>query len=609
MIRALRRLEDSDCDLETCTEDADDEVVVVDTKEEQQQQQQQHQKDVREKLASYFSREYYVADQRFLRLDRVVAVLYTKFSESVNCEEKHLYNVLIRCTSLEDTLAYLRTCARCGRSGLPDGMYCSVLELLWVLSSHKDEDPKLIAAVRLECTECSNTKYNIKNNNSSNQRLQMGMLPTEQCADTLSYVSLDILWVVVQRWFSDCMASNSALDTVLREHQTPVMVVPRFPWLEELLPFEQERDDEEQRLMEELYGRITECIVCNRPVVDMTRTQEFRASIRDYHARYRVPPYDPWVLRERSLPPPPEGNCVDEEHWIRVPMVVQHSFENTKVQEHVYPLAFCACKGSTCYTDFMHRLEYCLPKNQRRYVLSQSGREPVSGYESLDHRSDVSLARKNDRALRETDSNLLTRVLRVLTNAESSPCLYDYLFAFDVENTGKTREWIDSERNKSTSSSSSSSSSSSGSSLTSFFQDILFPPSDKSASSSTGSSEKQENTNKSKQFAMKASTCVGTSLVARQCRVCNTPFSKTLPARRCARCRCVYYCSKQCQTQDWQAHKKLMCHEWNTEFYSELDPWPLQTGVLYAMQTQEPAHVYSLRWKSTFPMQLQQHAT
>jgi hypothetical protein len=30
---------------------------------------------------------------------------------------------------------------------------------------------------------------------------------------------------------------------------------------------------------------------------------------------------------------------------------------------------------------------------------------------------------------------------------------------------------------------------------------------------------------------------------------------------RCSRCRCMYYCSRECQTADWRRHKKECAQE------------------------------------------------
>ena len=41
------------------------------------------------------------------------------------------------------------------------------------------------------------------------------------------------------------------------------------------------------------------------------------------------------------------------------------------------------------------------------------------------------------------------------------------------------------------------------------------------------------------------------------CSNCQNPGSQGSPLKRCARCQCTFYCSAQCQKQDWRSHKAI----------------------------------------------------
>ena len=41
------------------------------------------------------------------------------------------------------------------------------------------------------------------------------------------------------------------------------------------------------------------------------------------------------------------------------------------------------------------------------------------------------------------------------------------------------------------------------------------------------------------------------------CQVCKRAGTKENPLKKCARCNCLFYCSKECQKADWKDHKKL----------------------------------------------------
>lgn len=47
---------------------------------------------------------------------------------------------------------------------------------------------------------------------------------------------------------------------------------------------------------------------------------------------------------------------------------------------------------------------------------------------------------------------------------------------------------------------------------------------------------------------------------ARECNYCHKKESekdgKEIKLKRCSRCKKVYYCSKECQKEDWKTHKK-----------------------------------------------------
>ena len=45
-------------------------------------------------------------------------------------------------------------------------------------------------------------------------------------------------------------------------------------------------------------------------------------------------------------------------------------------------------------------------------------------------------------------------------------------------------------------------------------------------------------------------------IATKQCRRCLTKVDMRTPCR-CSSCKCVYYCSQQCQTTDWENHKEL----------------------------------------------------
>ena len=36
---------------------------------------------------------------------------------------------------------------------------------------------------------------------------------------------------------------------------------------------------------------------------------------------------------------------------------------------------------------------------------------------------------------------------------------------------------------------------------------------------------------------------------------CNLQTCQKEASKKCSRCRCVFYCDKSCQTQDWPVHK------------------------------------------------------
>ena len=45
-----------------------------------------------------------------------------------------------------------------------------------------------------------------------------------------------------------------------------------------------------------------------------------------------------------------------------------------------------------------------------------------------------------------------------------------------------------------------------------------------------------------------------------RCSVClRTAVEVGKPIRKCQRCKCVYFCGKECQKANWKAHKKV-CH-------------------------------------------------
>ena len=38
--------------------------------------------------------------------------------------------------------------------------------------------------------------------------------------------------------------------------------------------------------------------------------------------------------------------------------------------------------------------------------------------------------------------------------------------------------------------------------------------------------------------------------------VCARPNCLNSPSSRCSKCKCIFYCSKECQVADWRRHKK-----------------------------------------------------
>lgn len=49
---------------------------------------------------------------------------------------------------------------------------------------------------------------------------------------------------------------------------------------------------------------------------------------------------------------------------------------------------------------------------------------------------------------------------------------------------------------------------------------------------------------------------MATKLVLKTCSTC---FKQNYDVRECSRCKAVAYCSKKCQTNDWQAGHKKEC--------------------------------------------------
>ena len=45
----------------------------------------------------------------------------------------------------------------------------------------------------------------------------------------------------------------------------------------------------------------------------------------------------------------------------------------------------------------------------------------------------------------------------------------------------------------------------------------------------------------------------------KKCDYCNKKYKKLNPLKLCSKCRCVYYCSRDCQKRAWKSHHRIYC--------------------------------------------------
>ncbi|PVH78760.1 hypothetical protein DL98DRAFT_516563 [Cadophora sp. DSE1049] len=50
--------------------------------------------------------------------------------------------------------------------------------------------------------------------------------------------------------------------------------------------------------------------------------------------------------------------------------------------------------------------------------------------------------------------------------------------------------------------------------------------------------------------------------MAPSCKVCQQTDDPDFPLKKCGKCNEVFYCSADCQKEDWKSHKKLCGKAW-----------------------------------------------
>jgi len=53
-----------------------------------------------------------------------------------------------------------------------------------------------------------------------------------------------------------------------------------------------------------------------------------------------------------------------------------------------------------------------------------------------------------------------------------------------------------------------------------------------------------------------------TTKMALSCTVCEKGDTESAPLKKCGKCKEIYYCSAECQKQDWPAHRRYCGKAW-----------------------------------------------